>query len=481
MLAPRIFSKRRAFLFLLLVGLLAGLVVVSSGLGEFCDEDGYCEIPGIRFGARRGPGDAAKKPPRRAGGRKTGPRRDCVDFPDTSDVLLVMKTGASESFGRVSNQILTNLKCLPDFLIFSDMAQDFAGYAIHDSLDAVLDEVRRNNSDFDLYNRQQRCAVDVGSCNKNHDVSQEAWNLDKYKNIHMAEKAFALRPDHEWYLFVDADTYVVWPTMMRWLRALNPDEAHYIGSVAYIGEVPFAHGGSGYLVSKAAMQKMFRGKTGVGNSWDERVAQECCGDYMFAIALKNETGVEVKNAWPTVNGEKPHTLPYAEDQWCQPIVTMHHVSAQEVSELWALEKERNFSAPLRIKDLYHEFVEEQLVPTRDAWDNMSDDVFYLNRSASDYSEYELSMAKEGRLSKLEQHAHQSFEDCRRVCKSIRSCLQYRFWNGICSTSKALKHGVPTKVEKEKWWEYRSGWDMTRIQKWVKSHGKCRKPQYPTSW
>lgn len=45
----------------------------------------------------------------------------CADFPDTSDVLLVMKTGAGESFSKLPAQLMTTMQCLPDFLLFSDM------------------------------------------------------------------------------------------------------------------------------------------------------------------------------------------------------------------------------------------------------------------------------------------------------------------------------------------------------------------------
>ncbi len=45
----------------------------------------------------------------------------CANFPDTEGMLLVMKTGATEAFERIPTHILTTLRCLPDFLIFSDM------------------------------------------------------------------------------------------------------------------------------------------------------------------------------------------------------------------------------------------------------------------------------------------------------------------------------------------------------------------------
>ena len=115
----------------------------------------------------------------------------CDTFPDTSGILLVMKTGASESFDKVPTQLMTVLRCLPDFIMFSDMNQNIAGYHIYDSLGTVLSGAKEHNPDFDIYRRQLRCVVDQDSC-KICNTAEEAWILDKYKNIHIAEKAYHL-------------------------------------------------------------------------------------------------------------------------------------------------------------------------------------------------------------------------------------------------------------------------------------------------
>lgn len=47
----------------------------------------------------------------------------CSEFPDTEGILLLMKTGATESFSRLPTQLLTTMSCLPDFLIFSDLVR----------------------------------------------------------------------------------------------------------------------------------------------------------------------------------------------------------------------------------------------------------------------------------------------------------------------------------------------------------------------
>lgn len=352
--ATRMLNRRTVIVVLVFGTFLGALIVASSRLGELCADATYCpnlsdihnalpwkpkptpeatphapvsdapdddndddDYPeynpgdglqdgskhGVEDGSEDGPGDdgpedAPENTPAAPSDeeevfRKVDPA--CADFPDTSKILLVMKTGASEAYSKVPTQVLTNLRCVFDFLIFSDMAQEIAGYQVRDSLDTVLDEVKTGNQDFDLYRNQQHCLVDQESCNKNKDVASQGWALDKYKNIHIAEKTLKLRPNHDWYLFVDADTYVIWSTLVEWLLRIDSSKPHYLGSVAMLGDFPFGHGGSGYLVSRTAMKDFFDGRTDVANNWDAEASETCCGDYMFAYALKNDTDIAVNN------------------------------------------------------------------------------------------------------------------------------------------------------------------------------------------
>ncbi|VUC22789.1 unnamed protein product [Clonostachys rosea] len=151
----------------------------------------------------------------------------CEGFPDTSNILLAV-----------------------------------AGYHVQDSLEEVREEVKLNNPDFDLYFRQKNCASDQETCNRNtnDNTAAQGWSLDKYKNIHIAEKTWKQKLNYDWYLYVDADTYVVWPTIVGWLQYVNPKEQWCVGSVAFLGDFPFAHGSSGCLLSQVTMRRFFDGK-----------------------------------------------------------------------------------------------------------------------------------------------------------------------------------------------------------------------------
>lgn len=316
---PTMLSRRATALLVILCVFLCALVIASKRLEVLCIDGIYCrgvdrakerpkayEHADVTQQSDKGPTHVPMGVPdaaiskisaalKTSGRPKSTFEADCAQFPDTSRILLVMKTGASEAFSKIPTQVLTNLKCLPEFLIFSDMEQEIAGYKIHDSLDRVLSSVKKGNEDFDIYFRQRQCAVDQDNCNKHTDVAKEGWDLDKYKNIHIAEKAFEMRPDYDWYLFVDADTYVVWPTIVHWLNKLDHTEQMYFGSLAMLGDLPFGHGGSGYVVSNAAMHDFFEGKDNVANRWDEETKNECCGDVMFAKALKETIGIGINN------------------------------------------------------------------------------------------------------------------------------------------------------------------------------------------
>lgn len=274
---------------------MAMLNIPLEQLGRVCDGR-YCDISGLRSqhkpGQFKNSGHVADK------GHSPSLIEECAQFPKiNSSVLLVLKTGASEAYSKIPTQLMTMLRCLPNnFLIFSDMSEEIAGHTVYDSLDAVLEDIKKTNKDFDIYHRQKNCPIEHDQCNRGYNTGSEGWNLDKYKNIHMAEKAYRMKPGYDWYFFIDADTYVSIATLMQWLPQLDPHKPHYIGSVVYEGSFPFAHGGSGYMVSQSTMKSMFFGRNGVANSYDEPVQHVCCGDLMWGKAVKDLTGLDLENA-----------------------------------------------------------------------------------------------------------------------------------------------------------------------------------------
>lgn len=216
-------------------------------------------------------------------------------------------------------------------------------YHIYDALSIIDDADKARIADFDLYRSQQECVVSQKSCIDAKDQRQSAWNLDKYKFLPMIEQTWRMRPGRDWYIFAEADTYVFWANMMYWLKkksGLNPREKIYLGSRSFINNRPFAHGGSGYILSGGVLKHLVEKHNNLTGQYTDQGTRECCGDLLVALALDDHEGVKIRQTWPMINGEKPTTLPYGRNHWCEPILTMHHMNAEEISTVWQFEQTR---------------------------------------------------------------------------------------------------------------------------------------------
>jgi hypothetical protein len=408
----------------------------------------------------------------------------CDKFPDTSDVLVVVKTGASESFNRLPTQLMTVLRCVPEFFLYSDKEQSIYGHHVRDSLDTVLPSAMLGNKEFDIYRRQKECKADVETCNKGFNTGGEGWTLDKYKNIHIAEKVWAMRPKYKWYMTIDADTYMSWPTVLQVLKRYKHDERRFFGNINLVGDYRFGHGGSGYIVSHALMDAFIGQNPGVANEYDEGMHKECCGDYMFSRALKEKTGFGIEQMWPHLNNERVVTLPFGERHWCQPLMTLHHMNSEEISQFWEFEMDlyKNSTTfmdrPLLMRDVYNAYYRDKMVATRDDWDNQSDDRYYIDPSREEHVKaYSGRTQQPEQMNQEEKDAFRSFDHCRTMCENLKDCYQYRFRDGVCGISWAFKYGLPKPSENGH--AYKSGWAMKRISEFIASKGQCETIEWPT--
>lgn len=177
--------------------------------------------------------------------------------------------------------------------------------------------------------------------------------------------------------------------------------------------------------------------------------------------------------------------------------------------------------------------------SRQNWDNLSDDVCYLNPDPQAQQRadghFRDRQKKEGEMNEVEKVAWKSWENCAKVCESQdvpdeeewnmqgifnrenegpgaasnteiaedtspsdaaareawkksmnekkrnRSCFQYRWHDEVCCTAKSFKLGAP-KTEpdnsdlKAKWV---SGWHLKGINEWIDAMGECTNPTWKT--
>lgn len=171
-------------------------------------------------------------------------KNDCGTMPNTSRVLLVKESKPPGAYSGSNVQLIRI--CVPEGSSSSDIPKEDS-----DIDNIAIESMGDKNSGINL--QQQDCHTNHGECTY-RDTLRDNWRGDRFDNIRTAEKVFTTRPHEDWYLFTDAHACVVFSTLMRWLVLRDPALPHYIGSP---GIFPFAHGQSGYLVSRSAMQVMF--------------------------------------------------------------------------------------------------------------------------------------------------------------------------------------------------------------------------------
>jgi hypothetical protein len=130
------------------------------------------------------------------------------------DILVILKTGVTEALEKVPVHVETTLRCVPNYVIFSDYEEVIAGVRTHDVLQNVSDRVKREFPEFDMYNRVQRdgraalTPDDYGDDSNGPfgRLNNAGWTLDKWKFLPMIDAALEVAPTAKWFVFMEADT-----------------------------------------------------------------------------------------------------------------------------------------------------------------------------------------------------------------------------------------------------------------------------------
>lgn len=278
----------------------------------------------------------------------------CRQLPGAEHVLVVMKTGATELEAKLPIHLRTTMQCYADSIIFSDFEEDLDGHHIYNALDQVSEHIRSTHDDFDLYRRLQsngRQALDTSELSSSLGTDggklgkpdNAGWRLDKWKFLPMMNRTLTMYPDKKWYVFVETDTYLVWSNLLQWIAVLDHERPIYAGLQMQIADQIFAHGGSGFVVSNHAMRlvtDLFARDT---TWWEDFTDGHWAGDCVLGKAFE-QAGSPLLWSWPLIQGDKPEILDFWKQKgdiqgWCYPAVTYHHLSADEVENMWRFEQE----------------------------------------------------------------------------------------------------------------------------------------------
>ncbi|KAL2828343.1 hypothetical protein BJY01DRAFT_228536 [Aspergillus pseudoustus] len=381
---------------------------------------------------------------------------DCPQLPGLSEVMLVLKTGVTEAHDKLPIHRNTTLRCIPNYVVWSDFSEEIADIPVHDVLyneSATLHQL----PDFKLYTKVQthgRDALtpsDLGEeISTPFGKSSPGWKLDKWKFLPMIEHTLAHNPAAKWYVFMEADTYVLWPNMLSWLAKFDPAQPWYLGNQMQIRDVVFAHGGSGFVLSRPAMEAAVSLLAEKREHWDKITRQEWAGDCVLGILLK-EAGIKLTWAWPMLQIAPPKELDnfgsnYGRTPWCYPAVSFHHLKPREIRELnwvdrmWTVE-----GAPLLYRDVFWQLAWPKMtVEPAEHWDNQSGE---------------------------EKKIVGTLEECRKMCEEDTHCLQYVMKpDGMCAIGRDARLGDKSK-------SFTSGWMLDRIEATAKTLGNCPRPHW----
>jgi hypothetical protein len=182
-----------------------------------------------------------------------------------------------------------------------------------------------------------------------------------------------------------------------------------------------------------------------------------------------DAGVPIKDIWPVLHGAStsqalfarpwsPGVPKEAEQVWCYPAASLHHMNSDAVDSLWHyeqqwLEQRVNVSRPqseipfkssvipltpssqnkelIRHKDIFMDHVMPQMTGVRTDWDNPSDN-------------------DDGNANAT------SVDECRAVCERNSTCRQYSYEQsgGRCRTRVNPRLGIATKGVISGWFEDR---------------------------
>jgi hypothetical protein len=402
----------------------------------------------------------------------------CVGFPDTSDILVVLKTGATEAYEKLPIHLSTTLRCVNSSVIFGDLEMDMGGHHIHDLLTSLSADITLDNPDFDLY-RQQKEAEALYGDQLELRKGKNGWNLDKYKFMPMMRRSFEHQPTAPWYLFLEADTGIVWANIRAILDKFDPKQKLYLGR-SYFNEWNFAHGGTGFAVSNAAMRALVLEEPPFENNYTNLVRKHCCGDTVLAKVFLDR-GIPVTGLWPVFSEEKPNIVPFSQHHWCGAVGSMHHMTPSEIGELFSLvrarEQQGKGNETLIWRDIYLHYFAKNLVERRSNWINIAKDVLTIwhggdTERINDERGPELGVF----LPDNEIEAKKSPEKCKAFCDETEECMMWlHSWHG-CRLGRTFRLGQ--SEEQEKGVEYTSGWNLTRIEAKMAELGDCTKGEDP---
>jgi hypothetical protein len=266
------------------------------------------------------------------------------------DVLLSLKTGAMVLWDRLPVHLVTTFSSnrLGPHVIYSDLPQKIGSFEVVDVFENIPGKVRSSPA-FQRYDMRRQWYdtddyLEESVIDKYRAGHPEGWTLDKHKFIPILEHAWQNWHEQKWYIFMEADTYMFFPNVLKWLGQFDYREPYYFGRHAIKSGTLFAHGGAGYILSHGAVKKFLDRFPNPTREWESYTEEHGWGDQVLGQAIaKAGITLDIDERWFFGFEDEPHwQIQFQKWQKCEPIFALHHVRPHEIASYWDLEQEWDF-------------------------------------------------------------------------------------------------------------------------------------------
>eukprot|EP00834_Sanchytrium_tribonematis_P006606 NODE_502_length_6703_cov_1.353574.p2 type:complete len:421 gc:universal NODE_502_length_6703_cov_1.353574:1326-64(-) len=254
---------------------------------------------------------------------------------NSDDYLAIcLKTGMETSLERVPVQLMTFLNN-ENPLIISDYDELIGDHKVFNILPST-----HQRKTYPKNRHVDSVAKDEQKPNENN----EGWKLDAFKNYPGFKKLQIDYPSSKWFIMIDDDTYLFKNNLINHLKTLSPHEAYYLGAanhfrgcdgVKRLGDGPlFAHGGSGIVINRVALDKLVPLEESCTNKYGKCWA----GDIRVALCLR-DAGILLDRM---ASRNDFHGSPVQKVKFSSPCdkpFTFHHLFPFQIQLLHELESE----------------------------------------------------------------------------------------------------------------------------------------------
>lgn len=284
------------------------------------------------------------------------------------DIVLITKVGSATLHQRLLihliQQPLSHIYT-PNTLYVSDYPLTIGNITFYDALSNLSSTISALPDFRSL--RDELHALLQNNQNLAEMSKDAGWKLDKYKFLPAVAEAWRRFPGRRWYVMVEADTFLFWDEMVKWLGGLDSGRQLMMGHASFCDydgkSTMFAHGGSGIVLSYGLVKASFGKDADFEHSHDSLIQASAFGDALLSKSLYDTPGVNLKELSPEgeerFNSDPPRVLKFVKVNWCKPILTFHHITPTDATHLYDFQRRIQPLLPpndtIRWSDIWDEF------------------------------------------------------------------------------------------------------------------------------